>query len=220
MYLSKNETRDVVRLAECFILQKQFHRASTLLKRQGLDQPLAVSGAAADTAEYLEGIYLAARAAFESGDLKEAAHIIDNGNELYAKTKEDISSSSQENKTNQQMPLTGKFTRSQGATAASTPKPADNTLRHRLCEEKVAEDRKLLSSIYLLKGQVLEAMDNRSLAAEAFQEAVRIDVYCHEAFKALVKHNLLSGACNFVRLFRPNGKNSAFHWLSPTTRQM
>ena len=200
MYLSKNETRDVVRLAECFILQKQFHRASTLLKRQGLDQPLAVAGAAADTAEYLEGIYLAARAAFESGDLKEAAHIVDNGNELYVKTKEDISSLQE--KTNQQMPLTGKFTRSQGATAASTPKPAD-TLRHRLSDEKVAEDRKLLSSIYLLKGQVLEAMDNRSLAAEAFQEAVRIDVYCHEAFKALVKHNLLSGAC-----------------VRPTTRQM
>ena len=35
-------------------------------------------------------------------------------------------------------------------------------------------------------------MDSRSLAAESFQDAVRVDVYCHEAFKSLVKHNVLS----------------------------
>ena len=50
-----------------------------------------------------------------------------------------------------------------------------------------------MSSIYLLKGQILEALDNRCLAAEAYHEAVRVDVYCHEAFKSLVKHNILSG---------------------------
>ena len=41
MYLSKNNTRDVIKLAECLILRKQFHRASTLLKQQGLDQGAA-----------------------------------------------------------------------------------------------------------------------------------------------------------------------------------
>ena len=49
-----------------------------------------------------------------------------------------------------------------------------------------------MSSIYLLKGRIYEAMDNRAFAAQAFQEAVKIDVYCHEAFKALVKHQILS----------------------------
>ena len=61
----------------------------------------------------------------------------------------------------------------------------------------MADIRKTLSGLFLLKGQVLEALDNRGLAAEAYQEAVRIDVYCHEAFKALVKHNTMSGIETF-----------------------
>ena len=112
------------------------------------------------------------------------------------------------------------FFRSQnqgGATAVSTPKPSEPFNTH--SEDKASDDRKVaiswnffplllfwlyhllgldfclqvLSSIYLLKGQILEALDNRCLAAEAYQEAVRVDVYCHEAFKSLVKHNILSG---------------------------
>ena len=52
----------------------------------------------------------------------------------------------------------------------------------------------MLGSIFLLKGRILESMDNRELAADAFKEAVRIDVYCHEAFKALVRHQILTAA--------------------------
>ena len=52
----------------------------------------------------------------------------------------------------------------------------------------------MLGGVFLLKGRILEAMDNRDLAAEAFKEAVRIDVYCHEAFKALIRHQILTAS--------------------------
>ncbi len=51
-----------------------------------------------------------------------------------------------------------------------------------------------MSSVYLLKGRILEQMDNRSLAADAFREALLIDVYCMEAFQALTQHNNLSAS--------------------------
>lgn len=57
---------------------------------------------------------------------------------------------------------------------------------------KAHEERKLESSIFLLKGQLYEAMDNRGLAAECFREALRLDVYCYEAFQSLVQHQMLS----------------------------
>ena len=50
----------------------------------------------------------------------------------------------------------------------------------------------ILGSIYLLKGRILEATDNRALASEAFKEAVRVDAYCLEAFRALIKHEILT----------------------------
>ena len=48
------------------------------------------------------------------------------------------------------------------------------------------------SSIYLLRGKVYEAMDNRCQAAECFREALRIDVRCYEAFHGLINHHMLS----------------------------
>lgn len=44
----------------------------------------------------------------------------------------------------------------------------------------------------LLKGKILEAMDNRGLAADCFKEALKCDVYCFEAFDSLTKHQMLS----------------------------
>lgn len=44
----------------------------------------------------------------------------------------------------------------------------------------------------LLKGKVLEGMDNRGLAAHCFKEALKCDVYCFEAFDSLIKHQMLS----------------------------
>lgn len=50
----------------------------------------------------------------------------------------------------------------------------------------------LQSSLLLLKGQVLEAMDNRGLAADCYREALQKDIFCYEAFYALVQHHMLS----------------------------
>ncbi len=50
----------------------------------------------------------------------------------------------------------------------------------------------ILGSIYLLKGRILEALDNRALASEAFKEALRVDAYCIEAFRALISHEILT----------------------------
>eukprot|EP00090_Calanus_glacialis_P007311 TRINITY_DN15756_c0_g1_i1.p1 TRINITY_DN15756_c0_g1~~TRINITY_DN15756_c0_g1_i1.p1 ORF type:complete len:616 (-),score=231.15 TRINITY_DN15756_c0_g1_i1:943-2790(-) len=58
--------------------------------------------------------------------------------------------------------------------------------------QKEIEDQTTVSSIYLLKGYILEALDNRPMAAEAFQAALRADVFCQEAFEALVGHQMLT----------------------------
>lgn len=50
------------------------------------------------------------------------------------------------------------------------------------------------SSVLLLKGRVLEAMDNRGLASDCYKQALQCDVYCFEAFDALTQHHMLSAA--------------------------
>ena len=52
----------------------------------------------------------------------------------------------------------------------------------------------MLSSVYLLKGQVLESLDNRGLACESFREALRLDVFCAEALSALTSHQMMTAA--------------------------
>lgn len=49
-----------------------------------------------------------------------------------------------------------------------------------------------LSSIFLLRGRIFESLDNCTLAAESFKEALRMDVYCSEGFQALTQHHILS----------------------------
>lgn len=49
----------------------------------------------------------------------------------------------------------------------------------------------LLSAIWLLKGKVLEAMDNRQLAMDAYIQALKFNVYCTEAMDALTQHEML-----------------------------
>jgi len=59
-------------------------------------------------------------------------------------------------------------------------------------ELKSQDEATTISSIYLLKGYILEALDNRPMAADAFQSALRADVFCQEAFEALVGHQMLT----------------------------
>ncbi|RUS71238.1 hypothetical protein EGW08_021003 [Elysia chlorotica] len=48
------------------------------------------------------------------------------------------------------------------------------------------------NSICLLRGKIYEAMDNRSLAADCYREALHLDVFCFEAFDLLVSHHMLT----------------------------
>lgn len=49
----------------------------------------------------------------------------------------------------------------------------------------------VISAIYLLKGKILEAMDNRNMAMNCYIEALHLDVHCTEALDALVQHEML-----------------------------
>lgn len=48
--------------------------------------------------------------------------------------------------------------------------------------------------MYLLKGHLLEAMDNRGLASESYRQALQHDVHCFEAYESLVQHQMLSAS--------------------------
>lgn len=49
----------------------------------------------------------------------------------------------------------------------------------------------LLSSIYLMKGKVYEALDNRGMAMDFYVQALHKSIYCFEALEALVQHEML-----------------------------
>lgn len=49
----------------------------------------------------------------------------------------------------------------------------------------------LLAAIWLLKGKVLESMDNRAQAMDAYVQALQHSVYCTEALDGLVQHEML-----------------------------
>lgn len=49
----------------------------------------------------------------------------------------------------------------------------------------------VISSIYFLKGKILESMDNRNQAMNCYIEALHLNVYCTEALDALVQHEML-----------------------------
>lgn len=44
----------------------------------------------------------------------------------------------------------------------------------------------------MLKGQVYEASDNRAIAVKCFKDALKINVFCYEAFHALTQHQMLT----------------------------
>ncbi|XP_042316286.1 cell division cycle protein 16 homolog isoform X1 [Sceloporus undulatus] len=48
------------------------------------------------------------------------------------------------------------------------------------------------SSICLLRGKIFDALDNRTLATFSYKEALKLDVYCFEAFDLLTSHHMLT----------------------------
>lgn len=54
------------------------------------------------------------------------------------------------------------------------------------------ENFQVSSSICLLRGKIYDAMDNRPLATSSYKEALKLDVYCFEAFDLLTSHHMLT----------------------------
>uniref|UniRef100_A0A669EPG2 Cell division cycle 16 homolog (S. cerevisiae) n=1 Tax=Oreochromis niloticus TaxID=8128 RepID=A0A669EPG2_ORENI len=54
------------------------------------------------------------------------------------------------------------------------------------------ETFQISSSICLLRGKIYDAMDNRPLATSSYKEALKLDVYCFEAFDLLTSHHMLT----------------------------
>ena len=131
--LSNSSPDDMYQLAHCYLLTKQYHRASHLV----ISNKLHIS--------HLGCCYIASKAMHMAGEHEEALGIIEEGEE---NLKEE--------------------------------------------ELKELKDDITISSTYLLKGYILEALDNRQMAADNFQAALRTDVFCQEAFEALVGHQMLS----------------------------
>ena len=59
----------------------------------------------------------------------------------------------------------------------------------------VLSESELLSSVYLLKGTVYQALDNHQFAAECFKLALKEDPYCVEAYEHLVFNHYYTGQC-------------------------
>ena len=190
MHLSGGAPDDTMRLAECLIVEKQYHRASHLLKKQNLESTK------------IRGCYLAAKAAYESNELEEAVSIMERAHDLIEGERQNLpehvnnftngTHTDRKDKTSPLTTSTTPYTKQRSAKKQnSTLLAADTTA---LVHEGDAKEciRQTLGAIFLLRGRIMESLDNRPLAAEAFQEAVRTDVFCHEAFEALIKHQILT----------------------------
>ena len=59
----------------------------------------------------------------------------------------------------------------------------------------VLSESELMSSVYLLKGTVYQALDNHHFAAECFKQALKEDPYCVEAYQHLVFNHYYTGKC-------------------------
>ena len=70
MCLSKSNQDDVLRFAECLIIEKQYHRAAHLLKSHSLEST------------NIRGCYLAVKAAYESKELEDAVVIMDKADNM------------------------------------------------------------------------------------------------------------------------------------------
>lgn len=56
----------------------------------------------------------------------------------------------------------------------------------------VPTNKEMEAAILLLKGDIYEARETRQLAAQCFEEALRADSFCYEAYDRLISHQLLN----------------------------
>ena len=184
MCLSKSNPDDVLRFAECLIIEKQYHRAAHLLKSHSLEST------------NIRGCYLAVKAAYESKELEDAVVIMEKADNMIKTERQKLPEYSINGNMNTPSvsitPVSAnqsqKFQKEKVLFSGNA-----NTDDDKLSDpDKLAHLRRSLGAIFLLRGRIYESLDNRTLAADAFKEAVQIDVFCHEAFEALIKHQILT----------------------------
>ncbi len=155
---------DRLLLAEILIKDGQYHRAAKLIRGWGLER------------SSLRGCHLCAKALAQAGEAEEALDVLDNGAGLLEEALRTLE------------PLPEDQREDEEGLGEETSGDKDGG------RESTAELKQVLSSIYLLKGQVLESLDNRGLACESFREALRLDVFCAEALRAITAHQMLTAA--------------------------
>ncbi|XP_077975970.1 cell division cycle protein 16 homolog [Styela clava] len=55
----------------------------------------------------------------------------------------------------------------------------------------IPTNKEMKASILLLKGDIYEAKDTRQYAAQCYEEALLVDVFCYEAYDRIIAHHLL-----------------------------
>ncbi|XP_076812407.1 cell division cycle protein 16 homolog [Clavelina lepadiformis] len=55
----------------------------------------------------------------------------------------------------------------------------------------IPDDKEMLTSLHLLRGNIYEAMEVREIAAECYKDALKADIFCYEAFERLIGHHML-----------------------------
>ncbi|CAH0380685.1 unnamed protein product [Bemisia tabaci] len=58
--------------------------------------------------------------------------------------------------------------------------------------KKYGQKKNIEPSLTVLKAQIHEKMENRIVAAENYKKALEQDIFCYEAFSALVSHHMIS----------------------------
>ncbi|XP_071196327.1 cell division cycle protein 16 homolog isoform X1 [Salvelinus alpinus] len=160
--LSHEDPQDIYWLAQCLYLTSQYHRASHALRSRKLDQ---LYGACQ---------YLAARCHYAAKEFQQALDILDMEEPA---SKKLLDRSVKEDHGIQQSPNDWEMSPASLPLSSSFPTHPPSQID---------------SSICLLRGKIYDAMDNRPLATSSYKEALKLDVYCFEAFDLLTSHHMLT----------------------------
>ena len=100
----------------------------------------------------------------------------------------------------------------------SIPRPKNvnmfsNTLPEHV-ELKLLSMFQVCSSLYLLRGKIHEAMDNRIPAIGDFKMALKLDVYCIEAYELLVRHEMLTPEEGENTKYISDRSNCIFYYMN------
>ena len=160
--LTNNNPKDVYQLAQCMFMLREYNRAAHVIKSSGLEK------------SNLLCLTLLVECLYDSKEYDEALKLLtsieieDLNTSLHNESEQDLatSQSSELNK---------------------------NVSRYLSLLDLFLNlySQDILSSLYLLKAKILEAMDKRTLAIDCYIIALQKSVYITEALDALMQHEML-----------------------------